>query len=206
MRTFELRVYKLRTKEALISTEKWFIPVISPAFRNSGLRRTAFGPRRRMSNHGFSCWSPMRRAKNPAGWADGICKAQNSLTTRGILMSPTSWGLKQQSSYLQQAPRSSDGIPRVATLRLRIALCLSFEIRRGQIVQVHGVIQAKQALLPCTQLALNEFTMGMKTIQVTVQSFVVQTGGGPAPATLRGEQVPGFQASRGSFAAIPCAC
>jgi hypothetical protein len=67
-------------------------------------------------------------------------------------------------------------IPRVAALGLRIALHLSFEISRGQIVQVHGVIQAKQALLSCSQLALNQFTMGMKSIQVAVQSFIAQGG------------------------------
>src|SRR5882724_8730842 len=43
MRTFEFRVYKLRTKEALEFYIGRFIPVISRAFRYSGLRPTAYG-------------------------------------------------------------------------------------------------------------------------------------------------------------------
>ena len=66
MRTFELCVYKLRTKEALDFYMIRFIPVISTAFRCSGLRPTTSGPPRRMSSHGSSCWPLMRRAKIPA--------------------------------------------------------------------------------------------------------------------------------------------
>jgi hypothetical protein len=48
-------------KRRSISTGTWFIPVISTAFRYSGLRPTASGPLWRMSSHGSSFWSPMRR-------------------------------------------------------------------------------------------------------------------------------------------------
>jgi len=109
MRTFELRVYKLRTKEALDFYMNQIYPVIPAAFRCSGLRPTASGPPRRMSSHGPSCWPPMRRAKNPARSFGGICKAQNLLRRSGTLMYQTSLALNQQSSYLQQAPLLSDG-------------------------------------------------------------------------------------------------
>ena len=45
----------------------------------------------------------------PARSLGGTCKAQNSLTTPETLMFPTSLALNQRFSYLQQAPRSSDG-------------------------------------------------------------------------------------------------
>src|SRR3984893_2143814 len=109
MRTFELRVYKLRTKEALDFYMEKIYPVISTAFRCSGLWPTASEPPRRMSSHGSSCCSPMQRAKNPARSLGDICKAQNSLTTSETLTFPTSWALNQRSSYLQQILRSNDG-------------------------------------------------------------------------------------------------
>ena len=109
MRTFELRVYKLRTKEALDFYMEKIYPRHLTAFRCSGLRPTASGPPRRMSSHGSSCWPPMRRAKNPARSLGGICKAKNSLRTSGTLMYRTSLALNRQSSYLQQAPLLNDG-------------------------------------------------------------------------------------------------
>jgi len=94
MRTFELRVYKLRTKEAL----DFYMEKIYPRHLNSfplfGMWPTASEPPRRMSSHGSSCWSPMQRAKNPARSLGGICKAQNSLTTSETLTFPTSWGVE----------------------------------------------------------------------------------------------------------------
>ena len=109
MRTFELRVYKLRTKEALDFYMEKIYPRHLTAFRCSGLRPTASGPPRRMSSHGSSCWPLMRRAKIPARSLGGTCKAQNSLTTSETLMFPTSLALNQRFSYLQQVLRSSDG-------------------------------------------------------------------------------------------------
>src|SRR5262245_13485572 len=109
MRTFELRVYKLRTKRRSILTARRFIPVISTAFRCSGLRPTASGPPRRMSSHDSSCWPLMRRAKIPTRSFGGTCKAQNSLTTSETLTFPTSLALNQRFSYLQQVLRSNDG-------------------------------------------------------------------------------------------------
>ena len=110
MRTFELRVYKLRTKEAL----DFYVEKIYPRHLNSfplfGIEAHGFLDRqRRISSHGSSCWSAMRRAKNPARSVGGICKAQNLLTTSETLIFPTSWALNQRSSYLQQVLRSSDG-------------------------------------------------------------------------------------------------
>src|SRR5215470_17924448 len=57
----------------------------------------------------------MRRAKIPARWLGGTCKAQNSLTTSETLMFPTSLALNQRFSYLQQVLRSSDGEAQVNT-------------------------------------------------------------------------------------------
>ena len=68
MQTYELRVYKLRTIEAL-------------DFHREVIYRA--------SSHGSSCWSPMPRAQEPARSVGGICKAQNSLTTSKTLMLPT---------------------------------------------------------------------------------------------------------------------
>jgi hypothetical protein len=97
MRTFEFRVYKLRTKEAL----EFYIGEIYPRHLKSfplfGIEAHGFWTAGRMSSHGSSCWSPMRRAKNPATSLGGICKAQNSLTTSETLMFPTSWVLNQRS-------------------------------------------------------------------------------------------------------------
>ncbi len=66
MRTFELRVCKLRTKEAL----DFYMEKIYPRHLNSF---PLFG----IVAHGSSRWSPMQRAKNPARSLGGICKAQN---------------------------------------------------------------------------------------------------------------------------------
>jgi hypothetical protein len=104
MRTFELRVYKLRTKEVLDFYMEQIYPRHLSSFPLFGIEPTASGPPRRMSSHGSSCWPPMRRAKNPARSFGGIRKAQNSLRTSGTLMYQTLLALNRQSSYLQQAP------------------------------------------------------------------------------------------------------
>jgi uncharacterized membrane protein len=104
MRTFELRVYKLRTKEALDFYMEQIYPRHLSSFPLFGIEPTASGPPRRMSSHGSSCWPPMRRAKNPARSFGGIRKAQNSLRASGTLMYQTLLALNRQSSYLQQAP------------------------------------------------------------------------------------------------------
>jgi hypothetical protein len=109
MRTFELRVYKLRTKEVL----DFYMEVVYPRHLNSfplfGIEAHGFWTARRMLSHGSSRWFPMRRAKNPARSLGGIWRARNSLTTPKTLMFPGSWALNQRSSYLQQAPRSRNG-------------------------------------------------------------------------------------------------
>ena len=110
MRTFELRVYKLRTKEAL----DFYMEKIYPRHLNSF---PLFG----IEAHGF--WTAKEDVEPrlfvlvsyAAGEEPGevarryICKAQNSLTTSETLMFPTSLALNQRFSYLQQVRRSSDG-------------------------------------------------------------------------------------------------
>ena len=108
MRTFELRVYTLRTKEAL----DFYREEIYPRHLNSFplfLRPTASGPPVRMSSHGSSCWPLMRRATIPVRSPGGTCKARNSLTTSETLIFPTSKALNRQFSYLQKVLRSTDG-------------------------------------------------------------------------------------------------
>jgi hypothetical protein len=109
MRTFELREYKLRTKEALDFYMEQTYPRHISSFPLFGIEPTASGPPRRMSSHGSSCWPPMRLAKNPARSLGGRCKAQNSPRKSGALMYQTSFALNRQSSYLQQAPLFNDG-------------------------------------------------------------------------------------------------
>ena len=77
MRTFELRVYKLRTKEALDFYREKIYPRHLNSFPLFGIGPTASGPPRRMSSHASSCWPLMRRAKIPATSFGGTCKAQN---------------------------------------------------------------------------------------------------------------------------------
>ena len=109
MRTFELRVYTLRTQEAL----DFYREVVYPRHLNSF---PLFG----IEAHGF--WTAKADVQprlfvlvsyaaggEPARSVGAICKAPKSLTTPETLVSPTSWALNQRFSYLQQAPRSRDG-------------------------------------------------------------------------------------------------
>jgi hypothetical protein len=110
MRTFELRVYKLRTKEALDFNMEQIYPRHLSSFPLFGIEAQGFWTAKGGCRaHGSSCWPPMRRAKNPARSFGGIRKAQNSLRTSGTFMYQTSLALNRQSSYLQQAPLLSDG-------------------------------------------------------------------------------------------------
>ena len=109
MRTFELRVYTLRTKEAL----DFYREVVYPHHLNSfplfGIEVHGFWTVKEDLEPRSSCWPLMRRAKIPARSLGGTCKAHNSLTTSETSMFPTSLALNQRFSYLQQVLRSSDG-------------------------------------------------------------------------------------------------
>jgi primosomal protein N' len=104
MSTSELRVYTLRTKDALDYYREQIYPRHLSSFPPFGIEATASGSQRKTSSHNSSCWSPARRAKNPARWLGGICKARNLTRTFGTLMYPTSLGLNRPSSYRQQVP------------------------------------------------------------------------------------------------------
>ena len=109
MRTFELRVYKLRTKEALDFYMEQIYPRHLSSFPLFGIEAHGFWTAKEDVEPGSSCWPLIRRAKIPARSLGGTCKAQNSLTTSETLMFPTSLALNQRFSYLQQVLRSSDG-------------------------------------------------------------------------------------------------
>ena len=67
MRTFELRVYSLRTQEAL----DFYREVVYPRHLNSfplfGIEAHGFWMPRRMSSHGVSCWSRGGRRTREVG-------------------------------------------------------------------------------------------------------------------------------------------
>jgi hypothetical protein len=97
MRTFELRVYKLRTKEALDFYMNQIYPRHLSSFPLFGIEAHGFWTAKEDAEPRLFGWPPMRRAKNPARSLGGICKAKNSLRTSGALIYRTSLALKRQS-------------------------------------------------------------------------------------------------------------
>lgn len=90
MRTFELRVYTLRTKEAFDFYAETIYPRHLHSFPLFGSRLTASGPRRTMQRLGFSCCCPTQRATILARSRNATCKARSWPMTSETLMSPTS--------------------------------------------------------------------------------------------------------------------
>jgi len=109
MRTFELRVYTLRTKEAL----DFYMEKIYPRHLNSfplfGIEAHGFWTAKEDVEPRLFVLASYAAGEDPAKSLGGICRAQNSLTTSETLMFPTSLALNQRFSYLQQVLRSSDG-------------------------------------------------------------------------------------------------
>ena len=66
MQTYELRVCKPRTTEALNFYRDMIYPRHLNSFPLFGIEGHGFWTARADASHGSSCWSPMRRAKNPA--------------------------------------------------------------------------------------------------------------------------------------------
>ncbi len=67
-------------------------------------------------------------------------------------------------------------VARVAALRRGIAQGFALEIGRGQVVEIQGVVQVEQGLLPFRQFPLDHLAVGMEPVQVAVQRFVVAGG------------------------------
>ena len=109
MRTFELRVYKLRTQEALDFYREQIYPRHLNSFPLFGIEAHGFWTAKEDVEPRLFVLASYARAKIPARSLGGTCKAQNSLTTSETLMFPTSLALNQRFSYLQQVLRSSDG-------------------------------------------------------------------------------------------------
>ena len=109
IRTFELRVYKLRTKEALDFYMEQIYPRHLSSFPLFGIEAHGFWTAKEDVEPRLFVLASLRWAKNPARSLGGICTAQNSLRTSGILMYQTSLALNRQSSYLQQGPLLNDG-------------------------------------------------------------------------------------------------
>jgi hypothetical protein len=67
-------------------------------------------------------------------------------------------------------------IARVSVLGLGIVQALAFEVRRGQIVEVDGVVQVEQRALPRGQGLLDPGALGVQPIQVAIQRLVAEGG------------------------------
>ena len=104
MRTFELRVYKLRTKEALDFYTEQFYPRHLSSFAPFEIEAHGFWTAKEDVEPRFFVLASYAGAKNPARSFGGISKAENSLRTSGTFMYQTSLALNRQSSHLQQAP------------------------------------------------------------------------------------------------------
>ena len=109
MRTFELRVYKLRTKEALDFYEEKIYPRHLKTFPLFGIEAHGFWTAKERVEPRLFVLASYGRAKIPARSFGGTCKAQNSLTTSETSMFPTSLALNPRFSDLQQVLRSNDG-------------------------------------------------------------------------------------------------
>ncbi len=63
-------------------------------------------------------------------------------------------------------------VARVAELRLGVCCYLPFEVGRGQIVQVDGVIEGEERLLPFGKFPLYGFPLGIEPVQVAIESVL----------------------------------
>ena len=94
MRTVELRVYTLRTKEALDFYSEKIYPRHLNSFPLFGIEAHGFWTAKEDVEPGSSCWPLMRRAKILARSLGGTCEAQNSLTTSETSMFPIIVGVE----------------------------------------------------------------------------------------------------------------
>ena len=90
MRMFELRVYTLRTREALRFCAEQVYPRHLNSLPSSISRPTASGPSRRMANRDCSCRPRMQWEKNRKRSFSGTCKAKGSPRTSGTSICQTS--------------------------------------------------------------------------------------------------------------------
>src|SRR6266550_8586907 len=115
----------------------------------------------------------------PGFWPVRFCKLSN--------ISPTvvrSWRLPSKTSCALGKPSRSSTrlaigplIPRVAALGLRrVARGLALEVSRGQIVQIQSVVEMKQRLLALGQRRFDVLAVRVQSVQVAIQSIVVQRG------------------------------
>ena len=109
MRTFELRVYKLRTKEALDFYREKIYPRHLNSFPLFGIEAHGFWTAKEDVEPRLFVLASYAAGEDPGEVVRRYMQAQNSLTTSETLMFPTSLALNQRFSYLQQVLRSSDG-------------------------------------------------------------------------------------------------
>ena len=67
-------------------------------------------------------------------------------------------------------------IARIAALGLRVTRALPFEVRRGQVVEVDGVVQGEERALPGGQRLLDPCPLGVQAIEVAIQRIVGERG------------------------------
>jgi hypothetical protein len=109
IRTFELRVYKLRTKEALDFYMEQIYPRHLSSFPLFGIEAHGFWTAKEDVEPRLFVLASYAAGEEPGEVARRYTHSQNSLRTSGILMYQTSLALNRQSSYLQQGPLLNDG-------------------------------------------------------------------------------------------------